>query len=120
MKAASDERMKTELEKLGYRIEKGRFSDEPWYAWKGTQGTPECNANDRPPCITVNPHIFNASNIFFHEYTVELCAQTPIGEWVKLMFYGLKEDKVLGKLRTIEGSLSAAWCLIYIETKDNK
>lgn len=101
--------LKNQLLKLGWQIEAGQHSGMAFYAWNKLEDVPDCQSNDKPPCVCVEYYMTTGSD---HEdwrsCEVKLVGDLG-GQWVSLRAYSIRPDEILEKLPRIVMTLERCW-----------
>jgi hypothetical protein len=110
------EKLREELTTLGWKVYDGgkSYPASPvhgpgtpgWYACISPRVGPDCECNDKPPQIVLEPYIPNVSG----EVTVELslCAQMR-GVWWNVKCYSLTGEELLSRFNELSVDLLMFW-----------
>lgn len=86
-----------------------RFKEFAEYvAFSGLKSDKLCICNDKPPQIMIT---HNFGEIYDHKvdsYDVELVQENNLG-WLKIQYYGLREDELKNNIDKILVSMKVAW-----------
>lgn len=109
------EELRDRLQELGWRIAKNNvrkeYNEADWYAWQANRHDvdwPDCECNDKPPSIIIEPHQFQIGE---HEVSsVEFIVTGEAGgNWYNLRLYSVPFHDVEAKIGTAIKTLGAAW-----------
>lgn len=111
------EELKSALEAAGWRIAKSHhdnMNDADWYAWQPSRTSArECQCNDKPPSVTVNPYQFAINGHTHSSAEIRLAGEMPNGRWVDFRVYSVPMKEVMdalpGALDALESAWVAAW-----------
>lgn len=108
------EKLKVELEKLGWRISRSIYKDTgvDWYAWLpsyGRIGMGDCTSNERPPSFCINPWHIKSEKYESCSVEFDVCGAVDGDRWLSLKAYSVPMDKTLESIPAVKTILSAAW-----------
>ena len=83
------------------------INDCPWYAYRRTKGTVDCQCNDKPPSLCITPFEFYIRDQLIQSVEVSIIGEQDV--WWNLKAYSLSYDTLKDKLPTVESQLVRAW-----------
>lgn len=86
-----------------------RFNEFAEYvAFSKLESDKLCICNDKPPQIMITHNFGEICDHEIDSYNVELVQENNLG-WLKIQYYGLREDELKNNLDSILASMKAAW-----------
>lgn len=112
--AETIEELKSELKDAGWRIDKkptrSHMDRCDWYAWqpKRPDEWPDCDCNDKPPSLTLQPSCIEVNDRLHTSVEFDLCGEKH-GRWHALKVYSIKLDEAMDAIPKATAHLGAAW-----------
>lgn len=108
MKVTKDE-IKGMLQQDGWHIEQGRHSRMAFVAWKPMKDVPNCKANDKPPCLSIEYYSSIEGDLAWESCEICVAGDTGSDLWVNLKAYSISPDELIVKLPQAIKTLTACW-----------
>lgn len=104
------EELHSKLEASGWRFGAPQWqrTGSTWYAWKRIDGFADCECNDKPPCICLQPYVIEVPGNTYRSAEFEVCGETG-GRWLKLTAYSVPIDEAIEAIPKCTAMLRAAW-----------
>lgn len=108
--------LKDKLIQLGWKISKNHFkstyNDIGWYAWTSLKDIPNCECNEKPPSLIIEPYqAFIGEEQLLRSVEFRLTGESK-GRWYSLNLYSVPFHETEEVIPDAIKNLSAAWAAI--------
>lgn len=100
---------KEKLRAQGWHIAPGQHSHMAFYAWKQLADVPDCQLNEKPPCVTVDFYSSPINDHLWESCEVKVAGDTGGDQWVKLSAYSISPSELMEKLPGAVETVRTCW-----------
>lgn len=103
---------KEKLQAQGWHIAPGLHTRMPFYAWKQLTDVPDCQSNEKPPCVRVEFYSSFDGDRLWESCEVRVAGVAgDVGsyQWVNLSAYSINPSELMERLPNAVRIVRASW-----------